>query len=124
MPHSVTFLSVATNILKKLNVVDAMESLTLEQYRRMVDKVLEFKRLNGDLPTYAVVDGCRIGKREYIDMIERVNKFFLEMGRNPGTVDIGPIEDVSAVEKIQYNNSFHKYLPIIPLNPCNLFKSI
>jgi hypothetical protein len=100
MPHSVTFLSVATNILKKLNVVDAMESLTLEQYRRMVDKVLEFKRLNGDLPTYAVVDGCRIGKREYIDMIERVNKFFLEMGRNPGTVDIGPIEDVSAVEKI------------------------
>jgi len=33
-------------------------------------------------------------------MIERVNKFFLEMGRNPGTVDIGPIEDVSAVEKI------------------------
>ena len=100
MPNSVTFLSVATNILKKLNVVDAMESLTLEQYRRMVDKVLEFKRLNGDLPNHAVVDGCRIGKREYIDMIERVNKFFLEMGRNPGTVDIGPIEDVSAVEKI------------------------
>ena len=97
---SVTFLSVATNILKKLNVVDAMESLTLEQYRRMVDKVLEFKRLNGDLPKYAVVDGCRIEKREYIDMIERVNKFFLEMGRNPGTVDIGPIEDVSTIEKI------------------------
>ncbi len=76
-----------------------MESLTLEQYRRMVDKVLEFKRLNGDLPKYAVVDGCRIGKREYIDMIERVNKFFLQMGRNPGTVDIGPIDDIPMVEK-------------------------
>jgi hypothetical protein len=81
-------------------VVDAMESLTLEQYRRMVDKVLKFKRANGDLPKYAVIDGCRIEKREYIDMIERVNKFFLEMGRNPGTVDISPIDDISAVEKI------------------------
>ena len=77
-----------------------MESLTLEQYRRMVDKVLEFKRLNGDLPEYAVVDGCRIKRREYIDMIERVNKFFLEMGRNPGSVDIGPIDDVPLVEKV------------------------
>jgi len=75
-----------------------MESLTLEQYRKMVDKVLEFKRLNGDLPDYAVVEGCRINKREYIDMIERVNKFFLEMGRNPGSVDITPLEDVPAVE--------------------------
>jgi len=64
----------------------------------MVDKVLEFKRLNGDLPDYAVVEGCRINKREYIDMIERVNKFFLEMGRNPGSVDITPLEDVPAVE--------------------------
>ncbi len=61
-----------------------MESLTPKQYRRMVDEVLEFKRLNGDLPEYAVVDGCRIERREYVDMIERVNKFFLEMGRNPG----------------------------------------
>lgn len=77
-----------------------MESLTLEQYRKMVDKVLEFKRLNGDLPEFAVVEGCRIERREYIDMIERVNKFFLEMGRNPGSVDIGPIDDVSVVEKI------------------------
>jgi hypothetical protein len=81
-------------------VVDAMESLTLEQYRLMVDKVLEFKRLNGDLPEYAVVEGCRIEKREYIDMIERVNKFFLEMGRNPGCVEIGPIDDIPAVEQV------------------------
>lgn len=77
-----------------------MESLTLEQYRRMVDKVIEFKRLNGDLPEYAVVDGCRIDKREYIDMIERVNTFFLQMGRNPGSVDITPLEDVPVVETV------------------------
>ena len=77
-----------------------MESLTLEQYRRMVDKVLEFKRLNGDLPAYAVVEGCRIDKREYIDMIERVNTFFLQMGRNPESVDITPLEDVPVVETV------------------------
>lgn len=76
------------------------ESLTLEQYRIMVDEVIEFKRLNGNLPDYAVVDGCRIAKREYVDMIERVNKFFLEMGRNPGCVEIGPIDDVTVVEKV------------------------
>ncbi|NYB52430.1 MAG: pseudomurein-binding protein [Methanobacteriaceae archaeon] len=77
-----------------------MERLTLEQYRIMVDKVLEYKRVNGYLPEYAVVDGCRIEKREYIDMIERVNKFFLEMGRNPGCVEIGPIDDLPVVEKV------------------------
>ena len=76
-----------------------MESLTLEQYRKMVDKVLEFKRLNGDLPEYAVVDGCRIERREYVDMIERVNKFFLEMGRNPRSVEIERTE-FTKTEKI------------------------
>jgi hypothetical protein len=86
--------------LQKYCKVDAMESLTLEQYRKMVKKVLEFKRLNGDLPDYAVVDGCRIYKKEYIDMIERVNKFFLQMGRNPESVDILPLDDVPVVEKV------------------------
>jgi len=74
-----------------------MESLTLDQYRKMVDKVIEFKRLNGDLPEYAVVDGYRIDKREYVDMIERVNTFFLQMGRNPESVDITPLEDIPIV---------------------------
>lgn len=66
-----------------------MESLTLVQYRKMVDTVIEFKKLNGELPNFTVVNGCRINKNDYIDMIERVNKFFLEMGRNPGAVEIG-----------------------------------
>lgn len=66
-----------------------MERLTLGQYRKMVDTVLEFKKLNGELPAYTIVDGCSIKKVDYIDMIERVNKFFLEMGRNPGAVEIG-----------------------------------
>lgn len=65
-----------------------MERLTLVQYRRMVDTVIEFKKLNGELPEYAFVDGCKINKVDYIEMIERVNKFLLEMGRNPGAVEI------------------------------------
>lgn len=65
-----------------------MESLTLGQYRKMVEEVLDFKKLNGKMPEYTVVDGCRIDKEEYIDMIERVNRFFLEMGRNPRIVEI------------------------------------
>jgi hypothetical protein len=76
-----------------------MERLTLEQYRRMVEKVIEHKRLNGEMPDFAVIDGCRIGKRDYIDMIERVNKFLLEMGRNPGSVDI-ETDDLPKMAKI------------------------
>jgi hypothetical protein len=80
-------------------VVDVMERLTLKQYRRMVEKVIEHKKLNGEMPDFAVIDGCRIGKREYINMIERVNKFLLEMGRNPESVDIGS-DDLPKIQKI------------------------
>jgi hypothetical protein len=73
----------------KTSVVDLMERLTLEQYRRMVDKVIKFEKLNGEMPKYTVVDGCKISKKNYIDMIETVNKFLLEMGRSPGIVEIG-----------------------------------
>jgi len=66
-----------------------METLTLIQYRKMVDTVIEFKKLNGEMPEYTIIDGCRIDKEDFIDMIERVNKFFLEMGRNPGRIEIG-----------------------------------
>jgi hypothetical protein len=65
-----------------------MNRLSLVQYREMVDEIIEFKNENGVMPDYAIVDGCKIGKENYIDMIERVNKFILEMGRNPRSVDI------------------------------------
>ncbi len=73
----------------KMVVVDLMESLTLVQYRKMVDEVIDFKKHHGEMPKYTTVDGCRIDRDDYIDMIERVNKFFLEMGRNPKRVEIG-----------------------------------
>lgn len=69
-----------------------MESLTLGQYRKMVDEIIDFKRLNGEMPEYTIVNGCRINKEDYIDMIERVNRFFLEMGRNPRSVEIESTE--------------------------------
>jgi hypothetical protein len=69
-------------------VVDLMERLTLEQYRKMVTNVIQFKELNGEMPEFTTIDGCRISKNDYIDMIEMVNKFFLQMGRNPETVEI------------------------------------
>ena len=65
-----------------------MDKLTLKQYREMVDKIRRLRKQNGEMPEYVVVDGYKINKREYIDMMERVNRFILEMGRSPRTVDI------------------------------------
>jgi hypothetical protein len=80
-------------------VVDLMERLTLKQYRKMVEKVLEFKRLNGEMPPYTIVDGCKISKIVYVDMIETANKFLLEMGRNPEIVEIGRPTDMNCIIK-------------------------
>ena len=76
-----------------------MERLTLKQYRRMVEKVLEFKKLNGEMPPYTIVDGCKISKIVYVDMIETANKFLLEMGRNPEIVEIGKQADMNCIVK-------------------------
>lgn len=77
------------SIQKNGKVVDLMERLTLNQYRRMVEEVIEFKNLHGKMPTYTIVDGCKINKNVYVDMIETTNKFILEMGRNPEHIEIG-----------------------------------
>lgn len=69
-----------------------MESLTLVQYRKMVEEVIDFKRVNGEMPEYTIIDGCRLSKGDYMDMIERVNTFFLEMGRNPCRIEINRTE--------------------------------
>ncbi len=65
-----------------------MERLNLQQYREMVSFILDYKKIHGKMPEYVMVKGYKISKKVYIDMIERVNKFILEMGRNPRTVDI------------------------------------
>jgi len=65
-----------------------MERLTLKQYRKMVNEIIEYKKLNGEMPVYIMVEDYKIMKSVYIDMIDRVNKFILEMGRNPRTIDV------------------------------------
>ena len=72
-----------------------MERLTLKQYRKMVEKVIEFKKLNGEMPAYTIVDGCKISKSVYVDMIETANEFLLEMGRNPENVEINRSADMN-----------------------------
>jgi hypothetical protein len=65
-----------------------MTHLTLEEYREMVDSVISFKNENGEMPEYAHINNKKIPRKEYCDIIERVNKFILEMGRNPRSVQI------------------------------------
>ena len=65
-----------------------MERLSIKQYKKMVEKILEYRKLNSRMPDFIEVEGFKISKKEYIDMMDRVNKFILEMGRNPRTVDI------------------------------------
>ncbi|MBI5681410.1 MAG: pseudomurein-binding protein [Methanobacterium sp.] len=74
-----------------------MERINLKQYRKMVGEIIEYKKLNKKMPDYIMVEEFKISKKDYIDMMERVNKFILEMGRNPRTVDIK-----STKEELEY----------------------
>ena len=65
-----------------------MDYLTLKEYREMVNSILKFKNENGVMPEYAQINDRKIHRENYSDMIERVNKFILEMGRSPKTVEI------------------------------------
>ena len=79
-----------------------MERLNLKQYREMVSYILNYKKQNGKMPEHVMIEGYKISKKEYIDMIERVNKFILEMGRNPRTVDIEPPREYDLEENLDY----------------------
>ena len=65
-----------------------MSYLTLKEYREMVNNIIEFKNKNGEMPEYTQINNRIIPRENYCDMIERVNKFFLEMGRNPKIIEI------------------------------------
>ena len=69
-----------------------MERVNLKEYRKMVSDIIKYKNLNGKMPDFITVRGYKIPKKDYIDMIERVNKFILEMRRHPRTVDIKSTE--------------------------------
>lgn len=65
-----------------------MTHLTLEEYREMVDSIINIKNTTGEMPEYARVSNMKIPRDEYCNMIERVNKFILEMGRNPRSIEV------------------------------------
>lgn len=69
-------------------IVIFMSYLTLKEYREMVNSIIDFKNENGEMPEYAHINNRKIHRENYCDMIERVNKFILEMGRSPKTVEI------------------------------------
>ena len=55
-----------------------MTYLTLEEYREMVNSIMDFKNENGEMPEYAQLNNRKIPHENYCNMIERVNKFILE----------------------------------------------
>lgn len=54
----------------------------------MVNGIIEFKNENGKMPEMAKIRDKEIPRENYSRMIERVNKFLLENGRNPGSIEI------------------------------------
>lgn len=62
--------------------------LTKNEYRRIVDKVIQYNQRHGKLPTYITYGDEKIYKNEYMEAIEYANKFILENGRNPEKVVI------------------------------------
>lgn len=62
--------------------------LDLNEYREMVDKIITYRNSNNKMPAKVVVSDIEIYKDEYMDMLERVNKFILESGRSPRSVSI------------------------------------
>lgn len=62
--------------------------LNLDEYREMVDKIINYRNSNNEMPSKVVVSNIEIYKEEYMDMLERVNKFILESGRSPRSVSI------------------------------------
>ena len=67
-----------------------MESkrLSLDEYREMVDKIVNYRNANNKMPSKVVISNIEIYKEEYTDMLERVNKFILESGRSPRSIRV------------------------------------
>jgi len=65
-----------------------MTHLTLEEYREMVDSIMDIRSTTGEMPEYAQISNQKIPREDYCNMIERVNKFILEMGRCPKSIEV------------------------------------
>lgn len=64
------------------------EKLTKKEYQEFINDLLESNKKEGQLPPYIEFKDSKIFKVEYIETIENVNKFILENGRHPETINI------------------------------------
>jgi hypothetical protein len=65
-----------------------MTHLSLEEYREMISNILDFKNEHDKMPEFVEINEIRINQTQYYDMIERFNRFYLQMGRNPRSISI------------------------------------
>ena len=65
-----------------------MTDLTITEYRKMVNDIIDFKNKNGIMPEVANVKNMEIPKENYSLMINNVNNYILAYGRSPEFVQI------------------------------------
>lgn len=65
-----------------------MTHLTIAEYRKMVNDIIQFKNKNGKMPDVAEVKNKQIPHENYSVMINNVNNYILEHGRSPEFVQI------------------------------------
>jgi len=63
------------------------KELTEKEYTQFIKQLLEINKKEGHLPEYIDYKDSKIYKVEYIETIENVNKFILENGRHPETIN-------------------------------------
>ena len=65
-----------------------MTDLTITEYRKMVNDIIDFKNKNGVMPEVANVKNSEIPRENYSLMINNVNNYILAYGRSPEFVQI------------------------------------
>ncbi|MBQ6813768.1 MAG: pseudomurein-binding protein [Methanobrevibacter sp.] len=65
-----------------------MTDLTITEYRKMVNDIIDFKNKNGVMPEVANVKNREIPRENYSLMINNVNNYILAYGRSPEFVQI------------------------------------
>jgi predicted HTH transcriptional regulator len=64
------------------------KELTKKEYTQFIQRIIAINEKEGHMPEYIEYDDSKIFKVEYIETIENVNKFILENGRHPETINI------------------------------------
>ncbi|RAP51339.1 MAG: hypothetical protein BZ133_03250 [Methanosphaera sp. SHI613] len=64
------------------------KELTKKEYTQFIQRIIDINEKEGHMPEYIEYDDSKIFKVEYIETIENVNKFILENGRHPETINI------------------------------------